>query len=439
MSTLKLFDFQKNGVEFLLGSARRLLSDDVGLGKTIQVLAAIETVARVKNKTNILVVCPAALTLMWGEAVREWFGDRCSVVQMKDVGSSPVRLDAVGVRVVVCSYNFLQKATNVERLRRCRWSVIVADEAHRCKTFTSKTCQGMVRLVDGHQGYLWMLTATPATRSGSDYYIYARLLGGETKEYVGFCHEYCEMRTNRFTRKPEFVGLKETKRPLLKEYFKSFTLRRKKSEVLKELPERLYTHIPVEVSAELVAESAGVNPEQLAQAMESGRPLPGNMAKLMRAIGLAKVEAAVEYITDLAQPVVVFAVHTDVVEQVMTRCSQAGLSCGRITGADSVEDKQSVVDAFQRGELNVVVCNIRAAGVGITLTRASHLLFVELSFSPADMEQAEGRVDRIGQKAGCINIIKLVGEKTLDRACLGTVRYKNKFMKEVMGDVNETK
>lgn len=437
MSKLTLRPFQKLGVDDLLSSKRRLLRDEMGCGKSVQVLGGIDALLTKVDRVNVLIVCPAALCLMWEKMISDWFASECQVVLMKKQGKEVVKFSGVKVRAVIVSYNYLQKPGQVERLKKCKWGVVVADEAHKLKSWGKKTSKGFQTLVKGHEGYVWMLTGSPATNSGQDYYVYLQTCEpGKHGSYLQFSERFCEKTINWFTRKWEYKGVKKDKRAELGAIFKRLGLRRKLEEVAPELPAKIFTDIPVAMPESVVKKFLELK-KRYAVAIEAGeipRDLPGELADLRLEIGLIKSEVAVEYVLNAGRPMIVFTQRIETADKISSSLMEQGIRVGKITGAESGVEKDSSVTRFQAGELDVIVANIAAGGVGLTLTRANTVLFAELTSSPAEEGQAIGRINRIGQKAKVLQIIKLKGEKSVDSSIEKSLLYKGEFMSEVMGD-----
>lgn len=426
------FLFQKTGIEFLNSRERCLLADEMGLGKSLQAIAAAKELSK-RGKTNVLVICPASLTLMWDREIRKCLGDAPQIIHLRGMKD---KVELTGeLRFVIVSYNYLQKEHQVERLRKVKWHGIVADEAHKCKNWKSKTCKGLVKLAESTTGHVWLMTGTPATKSGQDYYPYLAIIQpGKWGTFREFSDMFCNVSVDWWSGGKKYEGVREDKKPLLRKAFSKITLRRLKQAVIKDLPDKIVKNLPVEVDPSIVAECLEIDPELIHRVILEGRKIDAHVMKVMRSIGMAKVDTAVEYALDVKEPLVIFCTHTDVLHGVREGLEKEGRRCGTITGENNREAKDKAVQDFQNGALDVILCNIRAGGVGITLTRSSHMLFVEQSWSPADIEQAIARTIRIGQVKRCVNITNLIAHKTLDEQILGALVYKSTFMKQVMGD-----
>jgi len=358
MTKLTLRPFQEIGVENLLSSKRRLLRDEMGCGKSVQVLGGIDALLSKVDRLNVLVVCPAALCLMWEKLITDWFANECQVVLMKKQGKEVVKFTGVKVRAVIVSYNYLQKPGQVERLRKCRWGVVVADEAHKLKSWGKKTSKGFQNLVKSHEGYVWLMTGSPATNSGQDYYVYLQTCEpGKHGTFLEFSERFCEKSINWFTRKVEYKGIKKEKRAELGAVFKRLGLRRKLEEVAPELPAKIFTDIPVAMPDSVVRKFLALK-AQYAVAINVGKipkHLPQELADLRLEIGLIKSAVAVEYVVNAGKPMIVFTQRTDVAEHISSSLVEQGIKVGKITGAENGAEKDRTVTAFQAGALDVIV------------------------------------------------------------------------------------
>lgn len=419
--------FQETGINFLISRKRALLSDEMGVGKSVQALHAIE---RVKAK-NVLIICPASLVLMWQAQIKNHFGQGVQVIQPR-AQKSEVELSG-RVSFVIVSHNYIQKNIGTDRLLKVSWDVILNDEVHACKNWTSKTCKGFVRLASVCKGFVWMLTGTPASKSGQDYYPYLEICEpGKWGSFWAFSNNYCNVAINYFSGGREFKGVRENLKPVLRDAFRRIMMRRLKKDVLPELPDKFISRLPVAVDSEVVAQSLRLDKDQVARRVKSGLGLDAHIMQVCRSIGLGKVDAGVEYIDNCEEPIVVFCNHTDVAALIAEKIGKESVL---YTGQESSSQKETAVRRFQSGDVKVIILNARAGGTGITLHASSHVLFVELPWSPAVLLQASDRVHRIGQKS-CVNIVHMVADGTIDEDICAVLSEKETFMKQVMGDVS---
>lgn len=429
MTTISPFPFQCIGIDFLLSKQRCCLFDEMGLGKTIQTLFALKHMSRTEC-LKVLVIAPASLVLMWEKAVKEII-DRAQVIKLKGVKES-VKLEAGIPRYVIVSYNYIQKEEQANRLAKVKWDCVLCDEATAVKNWTSKTTKGLRKIVKNLTGRLWLLTGTPATKSARDYYTFLNLVEpGKWGTLGEFTTLFCVETFNPFTGFWQYDGVKPEKRKILKAAFKKISIRRLKKDVIKELPDKVYSDIPIEVDAAIVRECKAIDKKGFLRAIETNK-FSEHIMSLMKQIGLAKTKEVVRFVSEYEGPIVVFCMNTDVLEVIDNELKEIKV-CRRITGKEKREEKEKNLESFQEGSIDVLLVNVQAGGMGYTMTRADTCVFAQLSWSPKDMRQCEDRLHRIGQK-NAVNVVRFIGKDTLDEDIVSRLEYKEKFMKEVLGD-----
>lgn len=426
---IKPFPFQEIGIDFLLNKQRACLFDEMGLGKTIQTLFAVKHMSR-SECLKVLVIAPASLTLMWEKAVNEIITDK-QIIKLKGIKEA-IKLEDGKTRFVIVSYNYIQKDEQSSRLAKVKWDCILCDEATALKNWTSKTTKGLRKIVSNLTGRLWLLTGTPATKSARDYYTFLNLVEpGKWGNLSEFTSMFCVETFNPFTGYWQYDGVKPEKRKILRAAFKKISLRRLKADVLKELPDKVYSDITIEVDASIVKECKAIDKKGFERAIETNK-FSEHIMSLMKQIGLAKTKEIVRFVSEFQGPIVIFCMNTDVLEVLDNELKGLKL-CKRITGKEKKEEKDQNLGFFQDGVIDVLLVNIQAGGMGLTMTRADTCVFAQLSWSPKDMRQCEDRLHRIGQK-NAVNVVRFIGKDTLDEDIIARLEYKEKFMKEVMGD-----
>ena len=397
----ELMPFQKAGVKYALTTKRCFIADEMGLGKTVQALACIHAI----NAYPSVIVCPASLKTNWAREARKWLPPEKVIQQIS--GSKPAGSSLLWTDIWVINYDILKH--HVERLAALGIQAVVFDEFHYCKNNKAQRSKA-AKLLAKDLEYIWGLTGTPILNRPRELApqlsIMRRLvdLGG----YSSFMRRYDE------DDKPEVqTELNDRLRGVC-------YVRRKKEDVLKDLPAKRRAEnfiapdpriMPEYRRAEAdVIEFLGARARELAQSQgqdgmqaewqarmraEAAEHLV-KIGQLKKLAAKAKMKSATEWIDEFIQSgekLVVFAHHREIVDQLS---KQYG-GC-RIAGGDTAEGRQAAVDAFQNDpETQVIVCSIRAAGVGLTLTAASNVLFLELDWTPAAHDQAEDRCHRIGQ------------------------------------------
>lgn len=401
--------FQRAGVEYALRARRAFLADEQGLGKTVQGLAAVEAAGAYPT----VVVCPASLKLNWEREAGRWLpGRSVQVVGRRSQGAS---IEGADVTVI----NYEQLAAQEESLAGLRARALVLDESHYCKNPKAKRTQAARRLAGAvdPDGLVLALTGTPLLNRPMELVPQLDLLG-RLREFGGY---------GRFiTTYARGAELDRLHRQLRATCF----VRRRKAEVLAQLPAKQRTVVPVELDnrreyaqaeADVVAflrERAAVERRFLASleglaAEERKRRIRARqddvaeralraeplvrLTALKRLAAQGKLRAAVDWIRvflESGEKLVVFAHHREALAGLLTAFPDAA----HILGEDEVVARQAAVERFQSDPAcQLMLCSQQAGGFGLTLTAASNVAFLELGWNPAVHDQAEDRCHRIGQ------------------------------------------
>ncbi|CDF38923.1 unnamed protein product [Chondrus crispus] len=427
----KLMEFQWEGIHFALKRGGRcLFGDDMGLGKTLQAIA----VARVyMNDWPLLIVCPSSLRLNWKEELLKWLDhdldeeDILVIMTGRDI-------DRPLERVNIVSYDLLRKIPPAF-LRRCQF--IIADESHYLKSMTAKRSQALTPLIKGAKRAL-LLSGTPALSRPVELFpqinAISPLLFPLYQEYV---ERYCAAHVGRFGYDVSGASNLDELHTMLRG---SLLIRRKKEEVLSQLPDKQRQVLWVQTKAKAMkeVESAMVkmeklkdearNPSSEGRARALNFDIKAAQNELYKLTAFAKIESVKEFCKDTAETgckFIVFLHHKEVMTQ-LNEFVTSKLKLGRICidGSTPQGNRQNLCRQFQEDpKCRVALLSITAAGVGLTLTKATVVLFAELYWNPGSLLQAEDRAHRIGQK-DCVLVKYLLARKTIDESMWSTIRRK---------------
>jgi SNF2 family DNA or RNA helicase len=387
--------FQRAGIEWLSQMPGAILADDMGLGKTMQALLAANG--------RLLVVCPAGLKAVWAAEAARWRPDLRPVILR---GNGSFRWPAEG-ELVILNYEILP-----DTAPPCPGPInLIADEAHylkNAKALRTQRFRALASAVRAQGGKVWELTGTPLL--GHEPELWAILVNADLQRTTfGTWVRYRELMGGYIGR----YGTEWSGRihPSVPGILERVMLRRRKTDVLAELPPKTRQMVPVEIRGEaarlcdeavrIIEDRTGMSLDELFQRLlddEGSAPrIPfEKLSEARHALAKAKIEALVELVEaheDAGEPVIVFSAHLAPIHELAKRDGWAA-----ITGAQTAEERSRIVEAFQAGKLRGVACTIQAGGLGLTLTRASNEIFVDLSWTPAENLQAEDRAWRIGQK-----------------------------------------
>lgn len=445
----KLYPYQKRGVAYALEKKRLIIGDQPGLGKTAQAIAAVIA----QGTFPCLVICPASLKENWKREWEAWSGEKAMILSSDNQKHWPLFFERGLVRVFIVNYESLQKyfVENLNRSgdgklslkdivfnpRKDLFNSVIVDESHRVKSFATLQTKLVKGIATGKE-VIMLITGTPVVNKPADLLPQLGIIDRykEFGGYPNFKRRYCDIATK---------DLHDELSALLR---KHCFYRREKSEVLTELPAKQRQMVLLDIANRKEYDEAERNiieylrrwkeatDEQLERAARGEVMVRIGQLKQISARG--KVGAAMEFIEDIIQSgekVIVFAHHKEVIEIMRRRYPRHGVT---VTGDDSLEERQRNVDAFQNNpEIKVIFCSIKAAGVGLTLTAASRVCFIEMAWHPADHDQCEDRAHRIGQKDS-VQCIYFLGKDTYDEDVYKIIAEKREMTGRIVGAEDQT-
>lgn len=414
-----LMPYQIEGAKFLAGRTRAMLADEQGLGKTAQAIRAADMIMA----DRVAVICPASLVENWRREFRKW--------------------SAYERDLSVFSYEGAVKAIERKEARLIEGAdVVILDEAHYLKTPGTQRSR-LVYPAASRSPYVWALSGTPIPNHAGELYTHFKHLApvkistpqGSLWTERAFLERYCVLRETNFGFKP--VGLRNTDE--LKAKLEGWFLRRRKDDVLRDLPPIRYGTINLKPTKEQVDVANDMANKATWQGWIDADSLPTgdeHMATARKLLAGAKVDAlsrilADELESDLSYKVVIFGWHVDALKAMAHNLRT--VNPVMVTGDTPLAARQAAVDAFQNDpNTRVFLGNIKAAGTGLTLTAASNLVFLELAWTPGDNAQAAMRVHRIGQTADSVLIrfCQLAG--TLDEAVVSVLSRKTRDIAQLL-------
>ena len=435
---LDYYGYQKAGIEYCLDKDNILIGDEMGLGKTVQAIGVIN----VNKPKDVLIVSPASLKLNWKKELETWLVDKRDIqVIMSGKDNLDEKQD-----IVIVNYDVLQK---YQELLDKKWSLVIMDEVHYLKNPDAQRTKAALSVQADKK---IMLTGTPIPNRPIEIQAVAGYLDDKSfGNRFGFGKRYASLHKKQVTRNKSVwdwsgaSNLDELQRRLRQ----SFMIRRKKDEVLKDLPAKVkqiielpYESYKKEIKAEYSAfedynnknKNPNVDPYSLDADQFSTSIDFASMSSQRKATAEKKVKAVVEHLESFNEPVVVMAHHRDVIAQLEAELVKQDKKVVVLTGEKNQAERNEAVEAFQSGQADVFIGSIKAAGVGLTLTRASKMVFAELDWVPSDIAQAEDRIHRIGQESSVL-IQYIVVEGSLDAVFAKKIVDKTKVAARALDDV----
>ncbi|MEK0319787.1 MAG: DEAD/DEAH box helicase [Nitrosopumilus sp.] len=441
----KLLNFQKEGLDFLLkSSGNALLADEMGLGKTVETLSYIATE---KQTFPVLVVAPLVTLTNWQREIQKFLKKKSRNGRILESESPSVFLIRTGkskelpkVDIYVINYELLLKRNN--DLAKLGIRTLVCDEVQNLRSKTTQKYKAIKKLAALPSVlYRIGLSGTPIYNRGSEIWpIIDILKPGLLGSFKEFCEYFCYVND-----KGKAIVLENKRASLRHELQKHVMLRRKKSDVLKELKDKVRYKEIIAADTDYYLEELDKIWKKLEDEQKNAETEFSKSAAYQRAIqserqiaGVAKLPHVINFvknIMEIEESVVVFC-HHRLIHTLLHKSLQE-FSPVAIIGGQTDSFRQSQIDKFQNGESKLMIAGLRAGNVGINLTRAKYVIFAELDWSPAIHRQAEDRLHRIGQK-NTVFAYYLIGNGTLDDHVADILVDKSFEIDAIMDDTVDT-
>ena len=435
----ELYGYQKVGVEFLLASGgRALIADPPGVGKTLQSLAYVAH----KNLTRTLVIAPASVKSSWKKEIEKWTDLPYFIIdsktKLKDIPKD--------TKIWVINYELLKK--NLPFLLKTHFNLMIADECHLVKSPKAQRTKAIMALATKIKEII-LLSGTPLLSRPIEMYTLLHMIDPETWDnWYTYSRSYCNGHQDRFGYNVSGSSNAEELHHRIKRYF----IRRKKEDVLTELPPKVRDNRQVDLSpkykteyneaendlAQYLYEHKGKRGDELASTMAAEQLARLNILRQLAALG--KTEAAkdiIDSILESGEKVIVFSSFMEPLKELQEKYKDKTVT---ITGTTPVGQRGDIVDDFQiNPKKQIFLGGIKSAGVGITLTAASNVLFLDYAWNPSDMIQAEDRIHRPGQEAQSANIYQLHAKGTIDERLLEILEIKQDLVDRIIDGEDVTK
>ena len=433
------FPYQKQGIAYALQKKRCFFGDQPGLGKTLQAIGT----SFIAKTWPVLVICPASLKINWQREWKKFTGKDAIILDDRNKNNWHRYYEMGCCDVFITNYESLKKffvedfAGGVTRSIKLKpvaslFKCVIIDESHRCKS--SKTQQSKIcyKLCQGKE-YRFLLTGTPSINGPGDLIQQLKIMN-RLDDFGGYkSFEANFMQGPRQASNLEMLNWR---------LWNTGFFRREKAKVLDQLPDKMRQVVNVDITNRKEYQDAehdlisyltayeNADDERLRRA-ERGKVMV-QMQKLRQIAARGKISAAVEFIQDIidsGEKLIVFAFLKEVVQEIKKVFPNAVT----IVGDNTSQERQDAVDRFQNDpKCNLIICNYKSAGVGLTLTASSRVAFVEFPWTFADCEQAEDRAHRIGQK-NSVNCYYFLGKNTIDESIWDIIQTKKDIANDVTG------
>lgn len=420
-----LMPFQREGVRALLREKKLLLADDMGLGKTVQVIAALRILRAQRRIRSSLVIAPASVLDQWRREIERWAPELTAII-IRGAASDRAWQWKARSDIILASYDTLRSDSRVHRVRRDMWDVVVADEAQRIKN-RNDTSKRVKRL---RRRRSWALTGTPLENNEEEL--------ASIMEFV----DHSEIGPPRRYQPNE----------ALRERHRELQLRRKKNDVLPDLPPKQVTKISIELTRSqrrsytkaeqdgivfLKSLGAEVRIRHVLELITRLKQICNADPETGESSKLDNIGERIERLTAQGHRALVFSQYTSRSYGVLAAAAHLrDFDPLTFTGETPEPERAAIIDRFKtREEHKVLVLSLRAGGVGLNLQEASYVFHLDRWWNPAVERQAEDRSHRMGQTVK-VNAIKYTCQGTIEERIDRILERKQVLFEQLIDDVS---
>ena len=432
---LNPYPYQLDGIAFGLKHRRILIGDEPGLGKTLQSIGIVDTA----GAYPALVICPSSLKINWQREFEKFTNKKAIILDNATRTAWPYFLQIGMFHVAIVNYESLRKYFVWDtggkdfRLKDVVFNdaikvfrSVIIDESHRVKDPSAQQTIFTRGIAEGKEWRI-LLSGTPVVNRAEDLVAQLSIMG-RLQEFGGrakFLADY---------------GENDNLEELSQQLYRRCMIRREKEKVLTQLPDKTRTDLYVDIAnreeyslaeadlAEYLRQYTECTDREIRRKMRMEALVKFMTLRSLSAVG--KVKQAIDFVRVFlasGKPLILFCSLHEIVDELCKAFPEAVT----VTGRDNATDKQAAVDAFQSGDAKLIVCSIKAAGVGLTLTASSNVAFIELPWTYADCCQCEDRAHRIGQKDN-VNCYYLLGHHTIDHTLYRLIHHKKSIAAQIM-------
>lgn len=434
----KLHSYQKEGVWFAANAGRSMIADEMGLGKTIQAIALAELYRKELGIEKVLIVCPTSLKYQWKSEIEKFTSHEALVIEGSQLKRKPQYLEDTSFYKIV-SYNVVGR--DLEAINEMEADLVILDEAQRIKNWKTKTAANIKKITSP---FALVLTGTPLENKLEELYSIIQFIDPFLfGSLFNFLNRY-QVKDEESGKLIGYQNLNE-----VGELIKGVMIRRKKKQVLKQLPKRTDKNLFVPMTSqqneiheeykEMVArlvhkwQRLGFLPEKDRQRLM----IAMNMMRMacnstfvidQKTRHDTKIEETINILEEALSienaKVVIFSQWERMTRIVAQELTAREIGFEYLHGGIPSAKRADLLTNFREKPASKVFLSTDAGGVGLNLQSASFLINLDIPWNPAVLEQRIGRVYRIGQDSN-VNIINLVSTGTIEHRMLDVLDFKS--------------
>ncbi|HHE38196.1 MAG TPA: ATP-dependent helicase [Candidatus Cloacimonetes bacterium] len=438
-----LYPYQKEGVLFAAKTGRVLIADDMGLGKTIQAIATIELLAKEFGISNVLIICPTSLKYQWKNEINKFTDRSIKVIEGHlDKRKSQYLSDEF---YKIASYGVA--LNDIEYLNKMAPDLVILDEAQRIKNWKTKTAQNIKKL---NSDFVIVLTGTPLENRLEELH---SIVGFIDKFKLGALFRFLDNHQIK-DKTGKIIGYKDLNQ--INKTLKDVLVRRTKSEISDQLPERIDKNYFVDVTKEQfeIHEDYAASVARLVfKWRKFGFLSEKDRQRLLIFLSCMRMVSDSTYILDQKtrhdtkideliiilkeifensdEKIVIFSQWERMTRLVGAELEKMNIEYEYLHGGVPSAKRKDLINNFTNDPKKRVFLSTDAGGVGLNLQAANVLINIDLPWNPAVLEQRIGRVHRLGQHKP-VRIYNLISKGTIEERILGLIAFKKSVFTGVL-------
>jgi len=438
-----LYPYQHQGILFAVRAGRALIADDMGLGKTIQAIAVAELLRKELGITHTLIVCPTSLKYQWKSEIGKFTDSSVTVIEGDALTRKKQYQDESFYKIV--SYNTVM--IDSQSIKNTEPDLVILDEAQRIKNWKTRTAREVKKITSP---YALVLTGTPLENKLEDLYSIIQFIDPFR---LGSLYKFLEQHQIKNDH-GKVVGYKNLN--AIGTVLSDIVIRRRKKEVLAQLPERVDKHLFVPMTQEQVnihEEYAATVSRLVNKWKRFGFLDEKDRQRLLLSLNCMRMVCDSTYILDQqtrfdtkitevmnilddilvtnTEKVVIFSQWERMTRLVVSELAARGVGYEYLHGGVPSEKRKDLIHNFHELSDRRIFVSTDAGGVGLNLQCASFLINLDIPWNPAVLEQRIARIHRLGQKRN-VQIINLVSQNTIEHRMLDVLRFKSSLFSGVL-------
>lgn len=442
----KLFPYQEQGILFAARAGRCLIADEMGLGKTIQAIGTAELLRNQCGISSVLIICPTSLKYQWEAEIKKFTDSTVHVIEGHHLKRREQYKGNEFYKIV--SYN--SAANDLKVLKHLHADMVILDEAQRIKNWKTQIAIAVKRI---ESDYLTVLTGTPLENKLEELYSIVQYIDPFCLgPYYKFLHDY--QITDPETGK--VIGFKDLNH--IGQLLSDSLIRRRKKDVLLQLPERMDKVLTVPVTKEQMAMHDDFQYSVNLLVMKwrrQGFLSENDRKRLLLNLGQMRMVADSTYILDQStrfdtkvdelmnilrelidngnEKAVVFSQWERMTRLVARELDKAGIPYKSLHGGIPSEKRKDLIMSFNDDPSIRVFLSTDAGSTGLNLQSASLIVNLDIPWNPAVLEQRIARIHRMGQQKN-VSVINFVSAGTIEERMLSTLKFKSSMSEGVLDD-----